>query len=204
MPNVFKTHYDLCVLYRYECKVAGSLLLGIGANVDGPWGAPAHTLMRARHMLAAAGLHIVASSRAYVTVALGPGRQRPYLNAVLAVRSNLPPAAILRLAKRIERQAGRRLGQHWGPRALDIDLLDHGGRRLGWPPRRRDRGRLVLPHPEMHARAFVLVPLLDVAPSWRHPVLGLPGRTLLARLPVQHRRGVGPSLDFVELSCDKP
>jgi 2-amino-4-hydroxy-6-hydroxymethyldihydropteridine diphosphokinase len=155
-------------------------------------------------MLAAAGLEVVASSPAYVTVALGPGRQRPYLNAVLVVRSSLGPAAILRLAKRIERRAGRRLGQHWGPRALDIDLLDHGGRRLGWPARRRERGRLVLPHPEMHARAFVLVPLLDVAPFWRHPVLGLPARTLLAGLPARHRRGVGPSLDFMAFSCDKP
>ncbi|HZT46829.1 MAG TPA: 2-amino-4-hydroxy-6-hydroxymethyldihydropteridine diphosphokinase [Hyphomicrobiaceae bacterium] len=184
--------------------MATLILLGIGANADGAWGAPPNTLLRAREALAAAGLDIIASSPAYVTEALGPGRQRPHLNAVLAARSNLPPGALLRLAKRIERQAGRRLGRRWGPRALDIDLLDMRGKRYGWPPCRRYPGRLILPHPEMHRRAFVLVPLLDVAPSWRHPVLDLAGRTLLARLPARHRRGVGRSLDFVASACDKP
>jgi 2-amino-4-hydroxy-6-hydroxymethyldihydropteridine diphosphokinase len=203
MTNLLPTHYDLCVLYPYE-RTVSTLFLGVGANVDGAWGSPASTLRRARRELSAAGLDIVASSRAYATVALGPGRQRPYLNAVLIARSNLPPGALLRLAKRIERQAGRRLGARWGPRALDIDLLDYGGRRLGWPPRRRHRGRLILPHPEMHVRAFVLVPLLEVAPFWHHPVLGMAAHSLLARLPPLQRRGVGRSLDFVTPACDKP
>jgi 2-amino-4-hydroxy-6-hydroxymethyldihydropteridine diphosphokinase len=110
---------------------------------------------------------------------------------------------LLRLAKRIERQAGRRLGGHWGPRSLDIDVLDYGGRSYGSPSRRRRRGQLVLPHPEMHRRAFVLVPLLEVVPHWSHPALGATARTLLARLGPSHRRGVRQSLDFARSPCDK-
>jgi 2-amino-4-hydroxy-6-hydroxymethyldihydropteridine diphosphokinase len=113
------------------------------------------------------------------------------------------PAALLRLIKRIERRAGRRLGVRWGPRCLDIDILDNGGRRLGWPRRRRQQGRLMLPHPEMHLRAFVLVPLLEVDPHWRHPTLAVSGRTLLARLPRASCRGIRQSLDFAASACDK-
>jgi len=180
-----------------------TLILALGANRTGPWGSPGDTLRRARCELAGAGLQVLASSRIYATAPLGPGRQAPYLNAVLLARAYVAPAALLRLIKRIERQAGRRLGAHWGPRSLDIDILDYGGRRFGWPPRRRPRGRLILPHPEMHRRAFVLVPLLEVDSHWRHPTLAVAGRTLLAGLGQASRRGVRQSLDFARSACDK-
>jgi 2-amino-4-hydroxy-6-hydroxymethyldihydropteridine diphosphokinase len=76
------------------------------------------------------------------------------------------------------------------PRPLDIDILDYGGRRQGWPPMRRERGRLILPHPLLHRRTFVLVPLMEVAPHWRHPVFGCRPRGLLARLGPNARTGV--------------
>jgi 2-amino-4-hydroxy-6-hydroxymethyldihydropteridine diphosphokinase len=179
-----------------------SLLLALGANLAGPWGSPNETLRRAQRELSCAGLHILASSHIYDTAPLGPGRQAPYLNAVLLLQAHVAPAALLRLVKRIERRAGRRLGARWGPRCLDIDILDYGGRRLGWPQRRRQRGRLILPHPEMHARSFVLVPLLEVDPHWRHPALAVAGRTLLTRLGRQSRRGIRRSLDFAASACD--
>lgn len=179
------------------------LFLALGSNRAGPWGSPGETLCRARRELVGAGLQLLASSRIYATVPLGPGRQPAYLNAVLLAETDAAPAVLLRLIKRIERLAGRRLGAHWGPRSLDIDILDHGGRRLGWPPRRRPRGRLILPHPEMHRRAFVLVPLLEVDPHWRHPVLAVGGHTLLARLIRVNRQGVRQSLDFACSACDK-
>jgi 2-amino-4-hydroxy-6-hydroxymethyldihydropteridine diphosphokinase len=90
----------------------------------------------------------------------------------------------------LERKAGRRAGRPQGPRPLDIDILDYGGRRLGWPGRGRRRARLVLPHPEAHRRAFVLVPLAQVAPHWRHPVLGASARALLDRLGWKGRQQV--------------
>jgi 2-amino-4-hydroxy-6-hydroxymethyldihydropteridine diphosphokinase len=180
-----------------------TLLLALGANLDGPWGSPSETLRRARRELACAGLHILASSHIYDTAPLGPGRQAPYLNAVLQLQAHVAPGALLRLIKRIERCAGRRLGAHWGPRCLDIDILDYGGRQLAWSQRRRQRGRLVLPHPEMHLRAFVLVPLLEVDPHWRHPALAVAGRTLLARIARASQRGICQSLDFAPSACDK-
>src|SRR5262249_1565359 len=119
------------------------LLLALGANRAGAWGSPEETLVRARRELVGAGLRIRVSSHLYQTVPLGPGRQPCYLNAVLLADARLAPAALLRLMKRLERAAGRRVGARWGPRCLDIDILDFAGRRLGWarhrahrPPRR--------------------------------------------------------------------
>jgi 2-amino-4-hydroxy-6-hydroxymethyldihydropteridine diphosphokinase len=162
-------------------------------------------LLRAIDQLRQDGVHVLRVSRTFSTAPHGPGFQDRYLNAVLLVATPLPPAPLLRLLKRIERRAGRRLsGRKWGPRPLDIDILQYGGMRIGWPPRRRRLGRLVLPHPEMHRRAFVLVPLCDVVPHWRHPVLGLGVRALLARLPRNQVAEVRPTLDLERPACDKP
>jgi 2-amino-4-hydroxy-6-hydroxymethyldihydropteridine diphosphokinase len=181
------------------------ILLGLGANASGPWGAPGATLPRAIDELRQDGVCVLRASRTFSTAPHGPGLQDRYLNAVLLVATPLAPAALLRLLKRIERRAGRRLsGRKWGPRPLDIDILQYGGKRIGWPPRRREPGRLVLPHPEMHRRAFVLVPLLDVVPHWRHPVLDLGARALLVRLARNQVAGVRPTLDLERPACDKP
>jgi 2-amino-4-hydroxy-6-hydroxymethyldihydropteridine diphosphokinase len=179
------------------------LLLALGANMRGAWGGPAETLARARRELAAAGVRTLRASRLYATPPLGPGRQARYLNAVLKMEASLAPGALLRLVKGLERRAGRRFGRRWGPRCLDIDVLDFGGRRLGWPVRRRERGRLILPHPEMHRRAFVLVPLLEVDRHWRHPVFGVRGRALLGWLAAAAPRNLRQILDFAPFACDK-
>lgn len=123
------------------------------------------------------------TSRLFVTLPHGPGLQAPYFNAVVCVRCSLPPARLLKQLQRIEREAGRRRGVRNGPRPLDLDLIAYGGRVVGWRKAMGRRPTLVLPHPEMHRRAFVLVPLLDVAPHWRHPALGLSARRLLAAAP---------------------
>jgi 2-amino-4-hydroxy-6-hydroxymethyldihydropteridine diphosphokinase len=180
-----------------------TFLLALGANVPGVWGSPGETLLRARRELECRGVRTLRASHIYTTSPLGPGRQARYVNAVLRVAPALAPTVLLRLAKDIERQAGRRMPRHWGPRCLDIDVLDLGGRRLGWPPRRREANRLILPHPEMHARAFVLVPLLEVERHWRHPVLGLSARTLLAGLGPAARASVRQFLDFTGSACEK-
>jgi 2-amino-4-hydroxy-6-hydroxymethyldihydropteridine diphosphokinase len=147
-------------------------------------------LARAQRELEAAGVRILRVSRLYRTPPVGSGRQPSYLNAVIVAKASAGPASLLRLAKRLERQAGRRATPPLQPRPLDIDILDFGGRRLNWPARRRVRGRLVLPHPLLHQRAFVLVPLLDVAPRWSHPVLGLGAQSLLARLSRKDVRAI--------------
>jgi 2-amino-4-hydroxy-6-hydroxymethyldihydropteridine diphosphokinase len=179
------------------------MLLALGGNTPSRWGTVRESLTRACRELAAAGLQIEAASRIYVTEAVGRGRQARYLNAVLVARGKVPPGSLLRLLKSMERRAGRKTTPPMRPRPLDIDVLDYGGRRLNWPAGRRERGRLILPHPHVHARAFVLVPLAEVAPRWVHPGLGLPARTLLARLSPQARRGVRGALDFRLRACDK-
>jgi 2-amino-4-hydroxy-6-hydroxymethyldihydropteridine diphosphokinase len=138
---------------------------------------------RALAELARHGLHLVARSSFYRTPPLGTGCQPPYMNAVFVLQGGIAPAALLRLAKRLERTAGRRRGRRWGPRPLDIDILDLGGCRIGRPGARRMEGRLVLPHPELARRAFVLIPLAEVLPQWRHPALGVRAADLLRRSP---------------------
>lgn len=165
-------------------------MLALGANKPGTWGEPHASLTRALKELKAAGITISCVSVFYKTPPVGSGRQPAYLNAVVVARSSIGPTSLLRLLKSIERRAGRRSTPPLQPRPLDIDIIDLGGRRLNWPARRRKRGRLVLPHPLMHTRAFVLVPLLTVAPYWWHPVLGVRARTLLARLGRQDVRSV--------------
>lgn len=190
---------------RGAVMVVHTLLLALGANQAGAWGPPDQTLARAQHELACAGVRILSASHLYDTLPLGPGRQSPYLNAVVLCAARLGPAALLRLMKRLERRAGRRLTPRWGPRSLDIDILDFGGRRLGWSRGRLERlvpGRLVLPHPQIDRRAFVLIPLLEVDPHWHHPTLAASGRALMARLPPASRRGVRGSLAFAASACE--
>jgi 2-amino-4-hydroxy-6-hydroxymethyldihydropteridine diphosphokinase len=183
-------------LYRLKFSQSGPscgsnrLILGLGANIAGPWGSPRETLLRALDALRQQGLTPLHHSAFFRTKPVGGGRQPDYLNAVAVTAARLPPAALLRLVKGLERKAGRRAGRPQGPRPLDIDILDYGGRRLGWPGRGRRRARLVLPHPEAHRRAFVLVPLAQVAPHWRHPVLGASARALLDRLGWKGRQQV--------------
>ena len=179
-----------------------TILLGLGSNLAGPWGEPHAILSHTLREFTKANIRILACSSFYSTAPVGLGQQSSYLNAVVMIEASIAPAALLRFLKGLERRAGRRLGRHWGPRQLDIDILDFGGRQIGLPGVRR-RGQLLLPHPEMHWRAFVLVPLREIAPSWRHPRLGIPVATLLARLPPHHHAGVRRVLDSPAITCDK-
>jgi 2-amino-4-hydroxy-6-hydroxymethyldihydropteridine diphosphokinase len=144
----------------------------------------------------------------YQTAAVGNARQPPYVNAVALLDTHLSPEALLRVLKAIERGSGRRGGRPWGPRSLDIDIIDYAGLVRHWGGRpayfnRAGARPLTLPHPLAHRRPFVLKPLLDVAPDWRHPALRRSGRELwrgvshsaqgrvLKRLRASVRRGTG-------------
>jgi len=180
--------------------VTGRLILALGSNQTGPWGGPVETLARAVSKLRSSGLSILRASSLFETRPFGPPRQPNYLNAVLVARCALPPDRLLRTLKGLEREAGRRAGPKWGPRPLDIDVIDYAGRVTGWPFGKGPRRGLVLPHPEAHRRTFVLEPLLEVAPRWRHPALGTPGSSLVASLrkpPGSIRR----VLDYGWVSC---
>jgi 2-amino-4-hydroxy-6-hydroxymethyldihydropteridine diphosphokinase len=84
--------------------------------------------------------------------------------------------------RQVERAAGRERRERWGERTLDLDILDYNGMKLNETADQSTDAQLVLPHPSMHERAFVLEPIAEIAPRWRHPVLGSTAKQLLAEL----------------------
>jgi 2-amino-4-hydroxy-6-hydroxymethyldihydropteridine diphosphokinase len=152
------------------------ILIGLGANLPGPDGAgPRDTLSAALDDIAAAGVVISGRSGWYATAPVPASDQPDYVNAVAALETTLEPGALLDLLHGIEGRRGRVRSTPNAARAIDLDLLDHHGTiSSDWP---------MLPHPRMHLRAFVLRPLLDVAPDWTHPVSGETGAALLACAP---------------------
>ncbi len=163
------------------------ILVALGSNLSGAWGAPCQILNRAVLELGKPpGAAISALSGLYETAGVGRGQPGVFVNAVVSLECHCSPAALLRRLKMIERQAGPRSSRRWGPRTLDLDILDYRGLIMGWPEQGRlneaaIRNQLVLPHPLLHERPFVLAPLGEVAPDWRHPVLRLTSRQLWLR-----------------------
>jgi len=107
----------------------------------------------------------------YITKAWGKTDQPDFLNQVLRVNTYFTPLMVFRKLQSIEKQLGRVRYEKWGPRSIDIDILFYGNRII-------QNSVLHIPHPELHDRNFVLKPLLDLAPSWQHPVFKKEIRTL--------------------------
>jgi 2-amino-4-hydroxy-6-hydroxymethyldihydropteridine diphosphokinase len=151
----------------------GMILVALGANLPSPvHGAPVATMTAALAAMEARGLAVVARSPWYETAPVPVSDQPWYANGVAAVNSNLEPAPLLTLLHAIEATFGRVREARNAARILDLDLLAFGDRvEVGWP---------ILPHPRLHERAFVLLPLRDVAPMWRHPVTGADIGSMLA------------------------
>ena len=161
------------------------VLLAFGANQAGAWGEPAEAIERAMAELDRRGVTIVRVSRLITTEPMGQPGQARFANAAASGETALSPEALLAVLKELEHAAGRRPGPRWGPRPLDIDILDYEGVVLGWetPHDPEHPAHLVLPHPELHRRGFVLEPMAEIAPKWRHPVLRETATDLLAQLP---------------------
>ncbi len=104
-----------------------------------------------------------------------PSDQPWFVNAVLSVATELGANDLLSVLQAIERQFGRVRAEANAPRTLDLDILDYQGEVM-------NAASLVLPHPRLHERRFVLVPIAEIAPEWRHPILELTAEELLARL----------------------
>lgn len=141
------------------------IYISLGANMPSNAGPPEITLRRALDAMPARGIQIDAVSAFYLTPAWPIATEPEYVNAVARANSRLGPSALLKALLAIEKSFGRVRKTRWEPRCLDLDLLDFGGLVT-------DEEELSLPHPRMHERAFVLRPLLDVAPDWRHPDTG--------------------------------
>lgn len=153
--------------------------IALGSNLENKGLSPADIVANAIDACAGAGLSPRARSPFFRSAPIGPRDQQDYVNAVIQVASPLAPEALLALLHDIEQRFDRRRGRRWQARTLDLDLLDAGGVILPdiatW--RRESKrcdppDRLILPHPRLHLRRFVLAPLSRIAPHWRHPVLG--------------------------------
>lgn len=151
------------------------ILIGLGANLPSAAGAPEATLEAALAALEADGVRILARSRWYRSAPVPASAQPDYVNGVAIVETPLDPADLLALLHRIEARFGRVRGAANEARTLDLDLLAYHDRVSDGP--------VILPHPRLHERAFVLRPLAEVAPDWRHPRLGQTAASLAKNLP---------------------
>ncbi|MGA7730901.1 MAG: 2-amino-4-hydroxy-6-hydroxymethyldihydropteridine diphosphokinase [Chloroflexia bacterium] len=155
--------------------------LGLGSNMGDP---------RAQLKAAIAAIgrlpstDVLRASPLYGSKAWGKTDQPDFLNMALEIETNMPPHTLLKHCKRIEAEQGRVPGEHWGPRPIDIDILLYGGRTVS-------TASLVVPHPRMWERAFVLRPLADLRPDLRAPN-GAPITTYLESADIA-AQGVWPA-----------
>lgn len=154
------------------------IFIGVGANLPSPhFSSPRETLEAAVRDLARLGVVPLAVSRWYESAPVPMSDQPWYVNAVYRVETDLDPGQLLDTLHRVEAAYGRVRGEVNGPRVIDLDLLDYRGL-----CRDGAENGPVLPHPRMHVRAFVLLPLRDLAPGWVHPRSGAPIDRLIAEL----------------------
>ncbi len=180
-------------------------LVALGGNLPSSVGDPAATIGKAVADIAAAGIAIRAVSRLYRTPCIPAGAGPDYVNAALVAEARMEPSAFLALLNRIEARYGRTRQARWAARTLDLDLIAAGRKVLpdaavfaAWrdlPPEARARKapqELIVPHPRMHERAFVLIPLAEIAPHWRHPASGLTVLEMLDALDDAEKQGIEP------------
>ena len=161
---------------RAKSKRAKLILIGIGGNLASTrFGAPRDTLAAALAALEAADIQVTTRSAWYRTEPVPRSDQPWFVNAVASLATNLAAPDLLEVLQAVEGKFGRVRGERNAARVLDLDLLDHRGQVT-------ETASLVLPHPRLHHRRFVLVPLAEIAPFWRHPVSGLTAEQLLSRL----------------------
>jgi len=176
----------------------------LGANLAPRGQTPAAILAAALDQLdAVPGIVVRRRSRWFSTPAFPPGSGPDFVNGAAVLETALEPEALLAALHAVETQLGRVRPARWAPRLCDLDLIAVEDRVLPDAETLRrwmalDRGeaqriappRLILPHPRMQERGFVLVPLADVAPGWRHPLTGLTVREMLAALPGAELAGI--------------
>jgi 2-amino-4-hydroxy-6-hydroxymethyldihydropteridine diphosphokinase len=157
------------------------ILIGIGGNLESAqFGPPRDTLTAALAALKEKRIRILTRSGWYRTEPVPRSDQPWFVNAVVSLATELGAKDLLNALQATERQFGRVRGELNAPRILDLDILDYQGEVM-------DTTSLVLPHPRLHERRFVLIPIAEIAPDWRHPILELTAVQLLAQLSSEQR-----------------
>ena len=183
--------------------------IALGSNLSSSAGSPSETLRCAlAQLMGEPDLSLQVVSRFYKTPAFPAGSGPVYLMICAAPVTRLRAPEILTVLHKVEAELGRVRQQRWGARGIDLDLIamgdlvaPDGATQDHWralPPGRQQveaPDQLILPHPRLQDRAFVLVPLADIAPLWRHPRLGQTVMQMLAALPRNDREDVRVSLD---------
>ncbi len=160
-----------------ETMKTSPIYIALGANLPSAGRSPAETLARALEALEARGVAVVARSSDWHSPAWPDPSAPAYVNAVAEVATGLGPRALLDQLHEVEASFGRVRHIRWEARVLDLDLLDYCGERC------TDEAGMEVPHPRMTDRAFVLLPLAEIAPDWREPETGRAIADLIAALP---------------------
>jgi 2-amino-4-hydroxy-6-hydroxymethyldihydropteridine diphosphokinase len=156
------------------------IIIAVGANLPGPAGPPLAQCEAALVVLTESGVAVTARSPWYDTPPDPPSDQPHYVNGVIAVATRLAPTSLLDLMLGVETGLGRYRSVPNAARSLDLDLIDYDGQVRPGPE------APILPHPRLVGRAFVLLPLRDIAPDWRHPMTGQSVSALIGALPAGH------------------
>ncbi len=186
-------------------KSLSKAVIALGANLNLRGSEPKVTLQGALDAIARQGVVIRAISRFFETPCFPAGAGPDYVNAAALAETEKTPAELLQVLHEVEHKYGRERIQRWGMRTLDLDLVCYDDLVLpdrtifDWwltlPPgaqKRQAPDQLILPHPRLQDRAFVLVPMADVAADWRHPVLDRTVAEMLSDLPAEDIEAVTP------------
>jgi len=166
----------------------GRIYIALGANQSYRRSPPLENLNRALGALEAAGAQTLRVSRPWRTPAWPDPSDPPFTNGAAELATELQPGALLALLHDVERRAGRVRSARNAPRTLDLDLIDYRGR-----VQAGGNGDPVLPHPRAHERAFVLLPLREIAPYWEHPASRASIQALIAATPQADRAACRPA-----------
>ncbi|RLJ40812.1 2-amino-4-hydroxy-6-hydroxymethyldihydropteridine diphosphokinase [Litoreibacter meonggei] len=179
--------------------------VALGSNATSSSGSPEFTLREVKQAISSDSVNVLAESRFFRSPAFPADSGPDYVNAAITLETALSAEALLTHLHRVEAEFGRVREERWAARTLDLDLLDYGGtivpdqatverwinlqlvRQMNEAPE-----RLILPHPRIQDRAFVLIPLADIAPSWVHPLTGQSVTELLSELPQEEKGAICP------------
>ena len=150
---------------------AKSIFLGIGSNL----GNKRKNIEKAKFFLIENNIKILKSSNYYESLSWPNPKKPKFLNIVISVSTKLPPFDLLKMCKKIEKNLGRKVRSKNAPRECDIDILDYQKKKMDL--------LICLPHPRMHKRNFVLLPLFELNKAWKHPISKLDIKKLILSLP---------------------